>query len=116
MHERGKVEPVLENWHRLMPWAHLLNVLTLWSAIGDTLQHTYGYRDTIRFLRETWSHRYSRTRFSRRTSFIVPQLRPNLRAFPISIRRQPFQTKRLNVQRPCAMWMVSLPMIDPALC
>ncbi|MDA8206319.1 MAG: hypothetical protein M0Z36_09625 [Thermaerobacter sp.] len=72
----------LKNWHRLMQLAHLLNVLTLWSAIGETLQHTYGYRDTIQFLRETWSHRYSPTRFSRPTSFIAPRLRPNLRVLP----------------------------------
>ena len=48
----------LKNWHHLMQLAHLLNVLTLWSAIGETLQHTYGYRGTIQFLRETWSHRW----------------------------------------------------------
>ncbi len=79
-----------------MQLAHLLNVPTLWSAIGESLQHTYGYCSTVWLLRETWSHRYSQTHFSRHTSFIAPRLRPNLRVLPLSISPQPFLTKRLN--------------------
>ncbi len=89
-------------------------MLTLWSAVGETLQHTCGYRGTVRFLRETWSHRYSRTRFSRHTSFIAPQLQPNLRALPISISPQPF-TKRLNASVPRTTRAVLLPAIDSAV-
>ncbi len=48
----------LKGWHYLMKLAHLLNVLTLWSPVGSDLLKRRGYRDTIRFLRETWSGRW----------------------------------------------------------
>lgn len=48
----------LKGWHYLMKLAHLLNVLTLWSQVGSDLLKRRGYRDTIRFLRETWTGRW----------------------------------------------------------
>jgi len=48
----------LKGWHYLMKLAHLLNVFTLWSQVGSDLLKRRGYRDTIRFLRETWTGRW----------------------------------------------------------
>jgi hypothetical protein len=48
----------LKSWHSLMQLARLLNVPTVWSDIGATCVHRYGYRDAIRFLRETWTGRW----------------------------------------------------------
>lgn len=48
----------LKGWHYLMKLAHLLNVLTLWSQVGSDLLKRRGYRDTLRFLRETWTGRW----------------------------------------------------------
>lgn len=48
----------LKGWHYLMKLAHLLNVLTLWLAVGQTLLRYRGYRETLHFLRDTWTHRW----------------------------------------------------------
>jgi hypothetical protein len=53
----------LKGWHYLMKLAHLLNVLTLWSRIGSELLQRRGYRDAIRFLRETWTGRWLSSEF-----------------------------------------------------
>lgn len=55
----------LKGWHYLMKLAHLLNVLTLWSEAGSDLLKRRGYRDTIRFLRETWTGRWLTPAFLR---------------------------------------------------
>jgi len=53
----------LKGWHYLMKLAHLLNVLTLWSRIGSELLQRRGYRDAMRFLRETWTGRWLSSEF-----------------------------------------------------
>jgi hypothetical protein len=48
----------LKGWHYLMKLARLLNVLTLWPEVGADLLNRRGYRDTVRFLYETWTGRW----------------------------------------------------------
>lgn len=53
----------MKGWHYCMKLAHLLNVLTLWTKVGDQLRHWRGNQGTIRFLRETWTGRWLDTAF-----------------------------------------------------
>ncbi len=53
----------MKGWHSLMKLAHLLNVLTLWSAVGRRLMRRYGYEGTVKFLRQTWTNPWLRVEF-----------------------------------------------------
>ena len=55
----------MKGWHYLMQIAHLLNVLTLWTAVGQTLARRYGYQGTLQFLRDTWTGRWLSALFLR---------------------------------------------------
>ncbi len=55
----------LKGWHYLMKLARLLNVLTLWTTVGESLLHQYGYQGAIRFLRNTWTGRWLSKEFLR---------------------------------------------------
>lgn len=48
----------MKGWHYLMKLAHLLNVLTLWSQLGQDLLQYRGYHDALHFLRDTWTGRW----------------------------------------------------------
>ena len=48
-----------------MKLARLLNVLTLWTTVGESLLHQYGYQGAIRFLRNTWTGRWLSKEFLR---------------------------------------------------
>lgn len=64
----------MKGWHYLLKIAHLLNVLTFWTTVGQTLVHYYGYQGAVRFFRDTWMGRWLSRAFLRANT--IGQLAP----------------------------------------